>query len=110
MFELPLRWTAIMYKKFNLDIGFSSGIHTGIDMAKALFAGATITMAASEFVGNGIKRAYDMLTEFDNWMDTHGYEDINSMRGVLSQQSVKHPSAFERANYMKALTLFDNSK
>jgi dihydroorotate dehydrogenase (fumarate) len=30
------------------------------------------------------------------------------MRGTLSQKNVAEPAAFERANYMKALTLFDN--
>jgi len=30
------------------------------------------------------------------------------MRGALSQQHVEEPGAFERANYMKALTSFDN--
>jgi len=30
------------------------------------------------------------------------------MRGILSQEKVAEPAAFERANYMKALTLYDN--
>jgi dihydroorotate dehydrogenase (fumarate) len=30
------------------------------------------------------------------------------MKGSLSQQSVKEPAAFERANYMKALQSFSS--
>jgi dihydroorotate dehydrogenase (fumarate) len=30
------------------------------------------------------------------------------MRGVLSQRKVAEPAAFERANYLKALTLYDD--
>ena len=30
------------------------------------------------------------------------------MRGSMSQKAVADPTAFERANYMKALTSFDN--
>jgi len=41
-------------------------------------------------------------------MEKSDYESVDQMRGVLSQKSVEHPAAFERANYMKALTLFDN--
>lgn len=105
---LPLRWTAILYKNISADIALSSGIHTGFDMVKALLAGATVTMTASELVAHGVESASTILDEFTKWMDTHGYESVESMRGILSQQSISNPAAFERANYMKALTLFDN--
>ena len=38
------------------------------------------------------------------WMEEHDYESIEQMKGSLSQRSVPEPGAFERANYMKALT------
>jgi len=41
-------------------------------------------------------------------MDEHEYQSVDQMRGALSQKSVAEPAAFERANYMKALTLYDN--
>jgi len=106
---LPLRWTAILYERIKADIAFSSGVHTGEDMVKALMAGASVTMTASELVKNGIQRAESMLLELSNWMDIHGYESVDSLRGILSQRSVAFPAAFERANYMKALTQFDES-
>ena len=31
------------------------------------------------------------------------YESVSQMKGVLSQQKVADPSAFERANYVKTL-------
>jgi len=105
---LPLRWTAILYEKVNADIALTSGVHSGEDIVKALMAGASVVMSASELVENGIGRAKSMLQEFSNWMDTHEYESANSLRGVLSQRSITQSAAFERANYMKALTLFDN--
>ena len=105
---LPLRWTAILYKKINADIALTSGVHSGKDIVKAVMAGASVAMSASELVKNGIDSAKAMLLEFSNWMDVHEYKSVNSLRGVLSQQSVPHPAAFERANYMKALTLFDD--
>ncbi|HAW58394.1 MAG TPA: dihydroorotate dehydrogenase-like protein, partial [Bacteroidales bacterium] len=42
------------------------------------------------------------------WMQIHEYETIAQMRGSMSQKNVAEPAAFERANYMKALNLFDN--
>jgi dihydroorotate dehydrogenase (fumarate) len=38
-----------------------------------------------------------------DWMDGHGYETIDQLRGQLSQRSVPDPAAFERANYIKTL-------
>ena len=106
---LPLRWTAILYKKINADIALTSGVHSGKDIVKAVMAGASVAMSASELVKNGIDSAKTMLIEFSNWMDVHEYESVDSLRGILSQRSVSHPAAFERANYMKALTLFDKN-
>jgi dihydroorotate dehydrogenase (fumarate) len=46
--------------------------------------------------------------ELSQWMYAHEYESVAKMKGSMSQRSVAEPAAFERANYMKALTLFDN--
>ena len=105
---LPLRWTAILYGKAKLDIALTSGVHSGTDMVKAVMAGASAVMSASELVDKGIERASGMLKEFEEWINAHGYESVQQMQGVLSQKSVAQPAAFERANYMKALTIFDN--
>ncbi len=105
---LPMRWIAILYGKVKADFALTSGVHSGLDMVKAIMAGASVVMSASDMVGNGIDRAAVLLNEFDEWIKSHDYESVQQMRGVLSQKSVKHPAAFERANYMKALSSFDN--
>ncbi len=38
-----------------------------------------------------------------DWMDGHGFETVDQLRGRLSQRSVPDPAAFERANYIKTL-------
>jgi dihydroorotate dehydrogenase (fumarate) len=90
------------------DFALTSGIHTTTDVVKAIMAGANITMMASELIHNGSKRVGEILKELEAWMVSHEYESVIQMRGVLSQQKVAEPGAFERANYMKALTSFDN--
>ncbi len=105
---LPLRWMAILYGHVKADLALSTGVHTGQDLVKAIMAGATVAMVASEFVGHGIGQAKDMLTEMENWMTAYEYDSVDKLRGVLSAQNVENPAAFERANYMKALQSFDN--
>ena len=104
---LPLRWTAILYQRVHIDFALSSGIHTAEDIAKSILAGANVAMSASALIREGIGKAQSLLKEMEIWMNDHGYEEIKDFQGILSQKSIKNPAAYERANYMKALTLFD---
>lgn len=105
---LPLRWVAILYGRLNADLALTSGAHTTQDVIKATMAGASVTMMASELLGHGIGRISQVLAEMQTWMETYEYASIKQMVGSMSQRAVAEPAAFERANYMKALTSFDN--
>lgn len=105
---LPLRWMALLYGRIDADLALTSGVHTGLDLVKAVMAGANVAMVASEFVANGVGRAAEMLAEMENWMTAYDHVSVEKMRGSVSQQNVENPAAFERANYMKALQSYDN--
>jgi dihydroorotate dehydrogenase (fumarate) len=104
--RLPLRWIAILYGRVQADLALTSGVHTATDMLKAVMAGASVTMVASELLQNGITRIPAMLTDLHAWMVEHEYESITQMKGSMSQQAVAEPAAFERANYMKVLSSY----
>lgn len=104
--RLPLRWTAILYGRIQADLGLTSGIHTTEDVLKATMAGASVSMVTSVLLKKGMGWISSTLGELEQWMTEHEYESIHQMKGSLSQKSVKEPAAFERANYMKALTSF----
>ena len=107
--RLPLRWVSILSGRVDADLALTSGVHTSLDMVKAVMAGASVTMVASEFLSKGVGRASEMLADLKNWMEEYEYESIEKMRGSMSQRSVAEPAAFERANYMKVLQSY-NSK
>lgn len=104
---LPLRWIAILYGRIEADFALSSGVHTAHDAIKALMAGASVVMMASELLEWGIKRLTRILLDLRSWMEEYKYESIAQMKGSMSQRAVAEPAAFERANYMKALNMFD---
>lgn len=106
--QLPLRWIAILYDRVAADFALTSGVHSAEDIVKALMAGATVAMTASALISNGIGFAGALIEELAQWMNDYEYKSVDQMRGTLSQKNVAEPAAFERANYMKALTLFDN--
>jgi dihydroorotate dehydrogenase (fumarate) len=43
-------------------------------------------------------------------MEMHEYESVQQMQGSMSQLNCPHPSAFERAQYMKALQTYSGNK
>lgn len=104
--RLPLRWIAILYGRVQADYALTSGIHTSEDMVKALMAGASVTMVASEFLQNGVERAAQILADSEAWLDEHEYDSVAQMVGSMSQKSVEQPAEFERANYAKVLSSY----
>ncbi len=105
--RLPLRWISILYGKIDADLALTTGIHTSRDLLKAMMAGAQVAMIASELLWDGsVKRAEEILSHTQAWMNEHEYQSIKQMQGSMSQKAVKDPAAFERANYMKVLNSF----
>lgn len=104
--RLPLRWISILSGKVHTDFALTSGVHTHQDVLKAMMAGAKVAMMASTLLYNGEQYVGPLLGELEHWMKEHEYSSIQQMQGSMSQQAVKEPAAFERANYMKVLNSF----
>ena len=60
-------------------------------------------MTASNLLHNGMGTVGQVLNGVTEWMKEREYESIEQMQGSMSQQNVREPAAFERANYMKVL-------
>jgi dihydroorotate dehydrogenase (fumarate) len=101
--RLPLRWVAVLYGRIAADMAITSGVHSHIDVIKAIMSGATVTMLASELLRNGVKRIGEMRADLKSWMEEHEYESVTQMRGSMSQLNVANPDAYVRANYIKML-------
>lgn len=106
--RLPLRWVAILYGRVDADLALTGGVHSGLDVLKAMMAGARVAMLASELIARGPERLADILAELQAWMQEREYESIAQMQGSMSQIAVAAPAAFERANYLQALSTFDD--
>jgi dihydroorotate dehydrogenase (fumarate) len=104
--RLPLRWVAILHGRIKASIAATSGIHTSEDVLKMLMAGADVTMMCSALLKHGPGRIREVLAELNQWMQEHEYESVSQLKGSMSQKSVADPTAFERANYMKALNSY----
>lgn len=101
--KLPLRWVALLYGRVDADLALNTGVHSGLDVAKAILAGATVVQTASALLKNGIPYLSTMLRELEGWMETKNYDTLADVRGKMSQKEVDDPFAFERAQYVKLL-------
>ncbi|MBD2439274.1 dihydroorotate dehydrogenase-like protein [Nostoc sp. FACHB-110] len=104
--RLSLRWIAILYDRINADLAATSGIHNAHDVLKMLMAGANITMLCSVLLRQGINHIRCIEEEMRQWMEKHEYASVRQLQGSMSQKHCPNPSAFERAQYMKALRTY----
>ena len=102
--RLPLRWTALLYGRMRADIALNTGVHSGLDAAKALLAGAQVVQTASALLQHGIPYLSTMLRQLEGWMGEHGYARLAEFRGKLSQKESPDPFAYERAQYVRLLS------
>lgn len=102
--RLPLRWIAILSGRIKADLAATSGVHGGEDVVKLLMAGANVTMMASAILRHGIDHIRYVEKGLLDWLVEHEYESVKQMQGSMSQVSCPDASAFERAQYMRAVT------
>lgn len=104
--RLPMRWIAILHGRIKASLAATSGIHEAKDAVKMLMAGANVTMLCSVLLRHGIYHLRIIEQELRRWMEEHEYVSVQQMQGSMSQKNCADPSAYERAQYMKAITSY----
>ena len=102
--RLPLRWIALLREQTHISLAATSGIHFAEDLLKLILAGADVGMMASALIRNGPDHVRTLLAEVEYWMDRRHFASIEQIKGSLSQRQVANPGAFERVNYMLAIS------
>jgi len=102
--RVPLRWIAILYDRIRANLAATSGIHRATDVLKMLMAGADVTMLCSVLIRHGIPQIAVIERDMMTWLEEREYVSVQQLRGSLSQKNTDNPSAFERAQYMRAIS------
>jgi len=108
--RLPMRWIALLYGRVGASLAATSGIHRATDALKMLMAGADVTMLCSVLLRRGIEHIRVIEREMRVWMEKHEYESVEQLKGSMSQKNCPDPSAFERAQYMRALSTYPTAE
>jgi dihydroorotate dehydrogenase (fumarate) len=101
--RIPLQWIGILREQLAVSLAASSGVHGPEDALKLLLVGADVVMTTSTLLKKGPAELGRLRAGIERWMAEHGYASIEQLKGSLSRENCPDPSAYERANYMRAL-------
>jgi len=100
---LRVRWLAILTSTFGRSLACSGGVHTVDDALKAVLAGAHAIQMVSALLQHGAERLGEVLEGMSRWLERHGFDSLEQLRGRLALTSCPDPGAFERAQYLEIL-------
>jgi dihydroorotate dehydrogenase (fumarate) len=103
---LRLRWLAILSGRVRCSLAATGGVHTPLDLVKAIMAGANAVQIVSAILRHGPRQLTALKQGLAEWMEKHEYESVAQMTGAVSHRTSADPAAFERANYMRVLQSF----
>ena len=93
----------MLYGRVPVSLAATTGVQSANEVIKYILAGADVAMTASALYKNGIGYLKTMKMNLKRWMDNMDFDSVSGFKGILSQQHISDPTAFERANYIKVL-------
>jgi dihydroorotate dehydrogenase (fumarate) len=88
------------------SLAATTGVHSGLDAAKALLVGADVVMMTSALLRHGPAHLARVEAELLGWLDEHEYISVAQLRGSVSHRGAADPTGFERANYLRTLASY----
>ena len=98
-----------MHNRINASLAASSGVHDATDAVKLILAGADAVMMTSALLMHGPEHVTTVLAGLQRWFNDRDYLSVAQAKGSVSQLHTPDPVAFERSNYMHALTSYSPS-
>ena len=97
-----LRWIGISSTAVpRMNYVASGGINNGKAMVKAILVGASAVEVCSVIYEKGNNVISSMLKETCEWMDAHGYENIEQFKGKMKARDTENVNVFERTQFLK---------
>ncbi len=101
--RLRLRWLAVLCGRVDASLAATGGVHTAVDVIKAVMAGADVTQMVSALLLGGPDVIRTTLAGVRSFLEEHEYESLAQMKGSMSLRTVPDPAAVVRANYTRVL-------
>lgn len=102
-----LRWIGILRDQLpDASLAATGGIHSGVDVVKAIAVGANAVMATSVLLERGARYIETLREQTIQWMEQAHYGGVRALTGVMSRRRVGADGSFERANYAATLASY----
>ena len=98
-----LRWVALLSGQIDADIAITGGVHSALDVAKSLLAGADAVQVVSALLRRGPRYVTELLQELSDWLVEYGYPSVGDMRGTMNARRCPNPEVLSRADYARLL-------
>lgn len=101
--RLRLRWVALLFGRVRASLALGGGVHSGLDVVKAILAGADVVQVVSALVVGGPAALRTLREQMLAWMEANEHASLADLRGRLSLGRAPNPAALERASYIGML-------
>ena len=100
---LRVRWIGALSGRIRASLAATGGVHTAIDIVKAVMAGAHATQMVSALLQHGPDYLRQVRDDLARWLEEHEFESLRQMQGSMNLQRCRDPGAYRRANYIRLL-------
>ena len=100
---LSLMWIALLAGKTPLGLAAARGVEGSEEVIKYLLAGADVVQVASSLLLYGPGQLDHMVADLAEWVEAHGADSVDEIRGRLCADRLARPEAVLRAQYVRAL-------
>jgi dihydroorotate dehydrogenase (fumarate) len=104
---LRLRWIGVLSGRVRASLAATGGVHTAVDVVKAVMAGAHATQMVSALLRHGPEYLRQVRRDLGRWLEEHEFESLRQMQGSMSLLRCPDPGAYQRANYIRLLQSWD---
>ncbi len=98
-----LRWLGLVSSATPIDLACSGGVHRLEDAIRAIMCGASVVQVVSLLLQRGEDRLRDLCSGLSDWLDEHGYDSLEELRGSMDHTRCPDPWAYTRSTYIRAL-------
>jgi dihydroorotate dehydrogenase (fumarate) len=100
---LRLRWIGVLSGRVRASLAATGGVHTAVDVVKAVMVGAHVTQMVSALLQHGPGYLAQVRRDLERWLEEHEFESLRQMQGSLSLLRCSDAAAYQRANYIRLL-------
>lgn len=104
---LRVRWIGALSGRIRASLAATGGVHTAIDVVKAVMAGAHAAQMVSALLQHGPAYLRKVRDDLARWLEEHEFESLRQMQGSMNLLRCRDPGAYQRANYIRLLQSWD---